>query len=199
MLKILLFLVAATAALGDQCVGVSELEYGTLEILATTRDGTPVPGVEVRLEPLTGDHVPTDSRSTRIRVLYGDYRVAIHSAGSYTATRVVRIYQPEVSLRVELDYTPVCMRRLGQIGGRIDHAEDAGDLWVKAVPLRGMGGAEARVSEQGYFLIGGLEQNSEYLVLVMKDRRLLHNELVKADPSGSGSGSKLTIDLRTGR
>jgi len=80
-----------------------------------------------------------------------------------------------------------------EIGGRIKRSDTTKELWVKATPVRGIGGGEARVASGGYFLISGLD-DSAYIVAVMDGESILHQQIVKTYPVGSGS-TKLDIDL----
>jgi len=75
--------------------------------------------------------------------------------------------------------------------------DNRGELWVKAVAVRGIDGGEARVSGSGYFLISGLEY-STYVVMVMQGESVLHEQVVKTYPIGSSS-SKLEIELTAKR
>ena len=67
-------------------------------------------------------------------------------------------------MRIDLAVGHVgCPDPPAEIGGRVRRNGDAEELWVKAIPVRGVRGSEARVNSGGYFLISGLEHTS-YLV-----------------------------------
>ena len=67
-------------------------------------------------------------------------------------------------MRIELAVGRIgCPDPPAEIGGRVRRNGDAEELWVKAIPVRGVRGSEARVNSGGYFLISGLEHTS-YLV-----------------------------------
>jgi hypothetical protein len=55
---------------------------------------------------------------------------------------------------------------------------------VKVVTLRGVDGAEARVSKSGSFLISGLP-DAAYLLTLMQGEAILYQSAVKAYPAGS--------------
>ncbi len=75
------------------------------------------------------------------------------------------------------------------MGGAVEPAPKDRELWVKLVPLRGVGGAEVRVNREGSFLATGLDDGN-YLLLVLDGKTVVHMESVDAPRS-----KRLTVDL----
>jgi hypothetical protein len=190
--KTLFSLCTALLLLGE-CIHVPETRHGRLEVIASDLTGAPISNVKVELTPMGGGK--TIKSNSTIRVLYGGYEMRAYARGFASARRELRIGQPDTIVRVELAVGSIgCPDPPRQIGGRIRRNDTSGELWVKAVPIRGVVGGEGRVDNSGYFLISGLEV-STYLVIVMHGETVLHQEVVKTFPVGSSRSSELDIDL----
>jgi hypothetical protein len=104
--------------------------------------------------------------------------------------REINLYQPILTVRTELSigfgcgYPPSIRGKLKGVVKR------SADLWVKAVPSLGTGGAESRVKENGDFLIAGLEYGT-YVLIVMDGNEAIHTETVSTN-----RGDSLTIELK---
>jgi len=190
-------MISTAVLLLGECIERPETRQSKLEVIATDLTGAQIPDVEVELTPLSngGSIVKTNWRGAR--VLYGEYQLRVYARGFAHARRGIRIYQPETVVRIELQVGSIgCPPPPAEIGGLVKH-DNRGELWVKAVAVRGIDGGEARVSGSGYFLISGLEY-STYVVMVMQGESVLHEQVVKTYPIGSSS-SKLEIELTAKR
>jgi hypothetical protein len=191
--------VAAVLVFGGECSVGPETRHSSIEVIATDLTGARIPGVQVEFIPQRPAGEVIKSRIRSARILYGDYQVRVHATGFSDAHREVRVYQPRITVRIELQAGHIaCPSPPADISGRIKGADEAGELWVKAVPLRGVGGGEALVSPSGYFLIAGLEY-TDYLVFVLQGDKILHQEVVKTYPIGQSNASKLAIDIAGNR
>jgi hypothetical protein len=192
--SILFGLGTAAVLLASECIMVPEERFGTVEVLATALDGSAIRNVGFELVPAAGG--PAIQTSAGIaRVRYGDYQLRVHARGFFTASQAVRLNQPEMQVRVNLRLGDLgCPLAPRDIGGRILR-EDTRELWVKAVPVRGTGGGEARVSKSGLFVISGLDLG-RYLVLVLDGEKVVHEQLVLTYPVSSDVSANLAIDLR---
>lgn len=190
-----LFALSGTALLlSGECSHV-EIRSGKVEVVATNLAGERLSEVEV--EVFTLDRVlPVRADSAGMNVKYGEYLLRVKALGYASAWRRVNVYQPVARIQVELVLGHLgCQPEPADIAGRIKRdSGERGELWVKAVPVRGLGGAEARVDESGRFIISGLPQ-STFLVIVMDAERIAHQQVVKTYPVGSKPTSALLIDL----
>jgi hypothetical protein len=193
MLKRFVFSVCTAAVLIGECIQGPETRQGRVEVVATDLTGALISDIDVELTPGRDGAGTIKAKSGGMRVLYGDYRLRVYANGFGYARRDVRVYQPETVVRIELPLGYIgCPNPPAEIAGRVRRSNSAGELWVKAIPVRGVGGNEARVNSAGYFLISGLEYTS-YLVAVMQGETALHQQLVKTYPVGSNP--RLDIDL----
>ena len=189
--------ISIVAMLMAECLPGPETREAVLDVVATDLTGERIYDIEVELFDVTGRVAEITAKSTRVRARYGDYRLRVYSPGFHSAWRDIRIYQPEKVVQIELRHGAIgCPDPPAEIGGRVLQRGKSSELWVKAVPIRGTGGGEARVSEYGYFLIGGLER-STYLVVVLRGERPVFQQVVKTYP-GDASKSNLTIKLDPG-
>lgn len=172
-----------------ECVSKPETRHGTVEVVATDFTGEPVAVDEVEVFASREQVIKTPSSKLRLR--YGSYQLRVHTRGFKYAWRHVVVDQADMVVRVELVVGEECPVPPARISGRILRKEAGGELWVKAMLVRGIGGSEAHVSKSGDFLIGGLEKSS-YLVVVMQGEVVLHQEVVHTIPGWP----RLSIDLR---
>jgi hypothetical protein len=178
-----------------ECVNVPETRYCRLEVIATDLTGAPIPEVEIEVTPIGGGRT-IKSKGKGTKVLYGDWELRVYAKGFAGRRREVRLYQPEAVVRVDLMVGSIgCADPPAKIEGRVRHNLTSGELWVKAIPVRGIGGGESRLDKSGHFLISGLETTA-YLMTVMQDETVLHQEVVKTYGADGIGGSKLDIDLR---
>ena len=171
----------------------AETRKSRLEVFATDLTGARISDVEIELTPIGGgETIKTSARESR--VLYGDYQLRAYARGFAYARRDLRIQQPEMLVRIESPVGSIgCPDPPAEIGGRVKSDSTTKELWVKAIPVRGIGGGESRISNAGFFLVSGLDY-STYIVMVMDGQTILHQEIVKTYPVGTPS-SKLEIDV----
>jgi len=194
MSKRLLLMFGTAVLLFGECVQRRETRKSRLHVFASDLTGAAISNVEIELTPISGagDRITTSGKEAR--VLYGDYHLRVRAEGFGYARRELRIQQPEMLVRVELPIGTIgCPSPPAEIGGRVKRSNTTTELWVKATPVRGIGGTETRVSNSGHFLISGLDY-SAYIVTVMDGESILHQQIVKTYPEGSSS-TKLDIDL----
>ena len=190
---VVLWLGAASLLLGE-CIHLPEERHGTLEVVATDLLGRQVDTIEVELLSEEG-RGEASVVSTPARVKYGNYRLRISAQGSASTWRDVRIFQPHTIVRAELVLGHIgCPPVPQSFGGKVEREHVKGELWVKAIPLRGIGGGEDRVSDAGYFLISGLEV-STYIVIVVRGEKVLHQQVARAGKDTSS----LLIELNPTR
>lgn len=176
-----------------------ETRYSDVEIIATDLEGRPLSNVQVEFYSPESDTLLQKADSAKARVLYGAYRLRIYVGGFHAAWRDVNINQQTLLVRADLEFRGLgCPTQPADIGGRIVGIAGRGELWVKAVPLRGVGGGESRVANTGHFLISGLNHTT-YLLTVMEDEKVLHQQVVKTFPIGPSGVKRLAITLDSGR
>jgi hypothetical protein len=192
--RLLLTLGVTVFLLGGECFSIPLVRDGSLEIIATDVHGKPLTGLEIELSRLdSGDSRATVDGSL-VRAAYGVYRLGVRIRGFRPAWREVHINQAAAVARIELEVGSIgCPPEAAEIRGQIRRNGRNGELWVKAVPVRGISGGEARVSSLGYFLISGLASSS-YVLLVMEGETVLHQDVVRALPAGEDGA--LSIELR---
>lgn len=192
MLSRFLIAIGTGLLLMGECVSEPETRYGRVEVIATDLTGEPVTVDEVAVFA-SREQVMT-TRSSKLRLRYGSYQLRVHTPGFDYAWRTFVVDQADMVVRVELVLGHLgCPQPPATISGQIQRLGAKGELWVKAIPVRGTGGSEARANKSGDFVIGGLEHSS-YLVVVMQDELVLHQQVVKTYPVDSAL--KLSIDLR---
>lgn len=175
-----------------ECVDVPETRHSRVEIIATDLTGKPVPVNEVEVFAARESVLETQSPNVRLR--YGAYRLRVRAQGFRSTWRDIVVDKADMEVRVELALGSIaCPLPPTAISGQIQRPDAKGELWVKAIPVRGTGGSEARVNKSGEFVIGGLEHSS-YLVVVMQDELILHQQVVKTYPVDGAP--RLSIDLR---
>jgi len=190
---LVLFSAAAVLVFGE-CVQAPETRKSLLQVAAFDPTGAPLPDVEIELTAVGGDEI-VRMQAKEARVLYGDHQLRVHARGFRSVTREIHVQQPEMQVRVELEVALECPSPPAEIRGRVKRNGAERDLWVKAIPVRGAGGSESRVTKSGYFLIAGLKA-STYIVLVMDGEQVVHQQVVQPL---SGESATLAIDLQERR
>ncbi len=176
MLKIVLALFTSALVLGE-CVVTTPLKYGRLKVVAMDVFGQIINEPNVELSNNVGRVGETGPGSGLIRVSYGEYRLRVSQTGFRSTLKDIKIYQPDTEVRVELVVGEECGSRPASIGGTIK-VDRSGELWVKAIPVRGTGDIESRVRDSGHFLISGLE-SSAYVLVVIQRATVLHHQVVQ--------------------
>lgn len=144
----------------NSCSEPLPTEFGSVEVLAVNFRGEPVPGAKAEL--LRGKE-----RFGLEKVGYGRYRLEVAASGLFFAGREITVAQQRTVLRVVMSFGMGCMDPFRAIRGEVAGMRKGEELWVKAVPVCGVGGEEVRVDGGGTFVIPGLPAG-EYLVLVLR-------------------------------
>jgi hypothetical protein len=185
-----LLILSAAFLCSAECVQVGPLQFGRVNVSAFSVLGERLPNLSIDLiEAGTGKSFKAQFRgAVAENIPYGTYRLRVWSPGFRSFERELRLYQPEVSLRTQLSVSVEC-QGLAEIAGVVQPAPKHRELWVKLVPLRGIGGVEVHVSRDGWFLASGLD-DGEYLLLVVDGNAIVHTESVDVPRS-----TRVTVDL----
>lgn len=187
--RVLLVFSAAWLCYGE-CVQVGPPRFGRIEVSAFSILGE-------RLSTLDIDLIEVGSQrsfksqikgAVATKIPYGTYLVRVSVPGFRRSEREIHLDQPEVSVRAQLSVSIEC-GGFAEIRGSIHSAPTDRELWVKLVPLQGVGGAEARVNRDRSFLVGGLNAG-QYLLLVVDGKAVVHTASLVLPLS-----SHLVIDL----
>jgi hypothetical protein len=171
--RLLLILSAAWLCSGE-CVRVGPPRFGRVEVSAFSILGKRLPVLNIDLIEV-GTHKSLKSRlngAEATKVPYGTYLVRVSAPGFRSSEREVRLDQPETLVRMQLSVAVEC-GGFAEIRGALRHAPIDRELWVKFVPLQGVGGAEARIGQDGSFFAGGLDEG-QYLLLVVDGQAIVH-------------------------
>jgi len=187
--RFLLILSAALLCSGE-CVQVGPPQFGRVEVSAFSLLGERLPNlgidlIEVGTQKSLKSHV---HGAVATKVPYGTYVLRVSASGFRSVQRELRLNQPEILVRIQLPVSIEC-GGFAEIGGAIYPAPEDRELWLKLVPLRGVGGAEVRVSRDGSFLASGLD-DGQYLLLVVDGKAIIHTESL-----GVPRSSRLNVDL----
>lgn len=186
--KLLLLLSAAWLCSGE-CVQVGPPQFGRVEVSAFSGLER-LPILEIDLIEV-GTHTSLKSRlrgAVAAKIPYGTYLLRVSAPGFRRSEREIHLDQPDLLVRMQLSVSVEC-GGLAEIRGTLHHAPSDRRLWVKLVPLRGVGGAEALVSANGSFLVAGLDEG-QYLLLVVDGKAIIHTANFAAPAS-----APLDIDL----
>jgi hypothetical protein len=171
-------LLAYALLVNAECVQVGEIKYGTIEVIASDSRGLRIDSVSADLiESGSRKSVKSAFRDGVARVPYGEYLLRVQAPGFYTSEFKVRVLQSEMVVRAQLALGAEC-RGYSSIGGSIKSKSGERELWVKAIPLHGVGGSETRVGRYGTFLLAGLD-SGEYLLIVLDGSSVVHTRAVK--------------------
>lgn len=189
--RLFLLLSAAWLCSGD-CVQVGPPKLGRIEVSAFSIVGERLSDPDIDLIEV-GTQKSLKSQfdgAVAANIPYGTYLVRVSLVGFRTSEREIHLDQPELLVRIQLSVGVACVG-FPEIRGSLHHAPADHELWVKLVPLQGVGGAEARVSEDGSFLLKGLD-DGQYLLLVVDGKAVIHTSSLAAGVLGS---APLDIDL----
>lgn len=119
-----------------------------------------------------GTHTSLNSQfngTVAAKIPYGTYLVRVSAPGFGRSEREIHLDQPEVLLRMRLSVA-IEYAGFSQIRGTLHHAPTDRELWIKLVPLQGVGVAEALVNRDGSFFARGLD-GGQYLLLVVDGKQ----------------------------
>jgi len=189
--RLLLVLSAALLCSGE-CITVGPPQFGRVEVSAFSILGERLSILDVDLIEV-GTHKSLKSRlngAVAAKIPYGAYLVRVSAPGFRGSEREIHLDQHEILVRMQLSVSIEC-GGFEEIRGTLRHASANRELWVKLVPLQGVGGAEARVGQDGSFLAGGLD-GGQYLLLVLDGKAIVHTANLVVPGS-----APLDIDLTT--
>jgi len=188
-LRLLLILSAALLCSGE-CVQVGPPKFGRVEVSAFSLRGERLPTLDIDLIEV-GTHKSLESRfngAAATKIPYGRYVVKVSAPGFRRSEHEIVLDQPELLVRTQLAVAIEC-GDLTEVHGSVHPAPTDRELWVKLVPLRGVGGAEAHIGRDGSFLAGGLD-DGQYLLLVVDGKAVVHTASFEVPRS-----SPLDVDL----
>ena len=122
----------------------------------------------------------------KLAVLKGSVRTV---SGFYSVEVPVRLGQPTLNVRAQLNVGQECGPAPASIIGTVLSADPTGTLWVKVMPAYGSVGMEAKVSRHGFFVAAGLD-DGQYLLVLLKGSVPIYSEVVSV-----ARETKVTIDL----
>lgn len=155
----------------NSCSELLPTEFGAVEVRAVDFRGEPIS--YARAELFRGKE-----RFGFEKVGYGRYRLEVEASGFYAAPRNITIGQQRTVVRVVMSFGMACMDPFRPIRGVVEGMRKGEELWVKAVPVCGIGGEEVRVDGGGTFVIPGLAAG-EYLVLVLRGKEVAGTAVVR--------------------
>lgn len=188
------FLAAASAPSVDaECIQIGEPQSGELEVTALDSVGSPIANLAIQVEGFERRYIRAGEN--RVRLPYGRHRVSVSAPGFEGHKADVDVYTPSVTLRVELRVGSLgCPPGPALIGGVVQGLTHDVEAWVKMVALRGSDCREARIERSGKFLLAS-RSYSDYLLVVVQGKRVLHSRVIHTDPMSAGA-LDLSIDLR---
>lgn len=172
------WLLAAPAALSaDECVELGPTPTGMFEILAFDITGAPIAPVEFQYAPFSPPLRFQLASVGPSRIPYGRYVLNVRAPGFWQTMLVASLSQPVTTVRVTLSVGGCGIPQSAALRGTLRGVPSPADLWVKAIPVRGAAGAEARVTPSGYFLLNDLAL-TEHLLLVLRGSQIIHHQTV---------------------
>lgn len=166
------FLLLLAGLCWAECIEVKEIKYGTIELIAFDATDAIIAPVNVELlETGTRKVLQKTSRGKFERVRYGAYTIRVWAPGFRSSTVPIHLDQSELSVRAQLAVGMEC-GGYSSASGSVSPPPENRELWVKLVPIKGVGGIEARVGPHGFFLASGLE-SGKYLLLVLEGSSVL--------------------------
>ena len=155
----------------NSCSELLPTEFGAVEVQAVNFRGEPIEGATAAL-------FRGRERFDMEKVGYGRYRLEVRAPGYFAAPREITVGHQRTELRVVMSFGMACMDPFRPIRGVVEGIRKGEELWVKAVPVCGLGGEEVRVDGGGTFVIPGLAAG-EYLVLVMRGTAVAGTAVVR--------------------
>jgi len=161
-----------------ECITVPETRHGELEVVAVDIFGQRVKVEELDVFHTDGTRIMSMRRGQKLpKLRYGTYRLSVRSSGFFLSWADVNIAQPHTVLRTHLEISVECGPPRTEVSGRVRGHQSGGELWVKAIPLRGGGGYETRAERNGRFQISGLSQ-VPYVLLIVENDKVVHQQII---------------------
>lgn len=197
MLVRMLSLILPTTLLASECISLPDTREGTLDVLGMDITAQAVGAVTFDVFPYESGTALIKAAAGKVRLRYGRYRIRAWARGFSSGWGEVQIAQPENLLRIILPLGAIgCADEPATIGGIVNGLSGLPNLWVKVVPVRGTGSAEARVSRNGYFLLSGLER-TDYLLLLLRGEDVLYRDIVRTYPISRDTSRLIITPIST--
>ena len=155
-------------------MNVEPRQFGRVNFEAFSFLGERLPNVSIDLVEVGGPQSlkRNINGTTATKVPFGLYEARVWSPGFKSARREFRLNDSEISIRVQLALSMECSV-LHELGGVVGPLPSSRQLWVKVVPLQGVGSSEVPVNRSGYFRFSGLD-DGQYLLLVVDEKEVVH-------------------------
>jgi hypothetical protein len=135
-----------------ECVQVGPQQFGRVEVSAFSIPGERLSTLDIDLLEV-GTHKSFKSLlkgAVAAKIPYGTYLVRVSVPGFRRSEREIHLNQPEVLVRMQLSVSIEC-GGFAEIRGSIHSAPADHELWVKVVPLQGVGGLRLASAETDLF------------------------------------------------
>jgi hypothetical protein len=164
--RLLLIALACRTWAANECISAPDHREGSVHVAAFAFPGEPIVPVYADLvDNSTLKRIQSTNRGLFEHLRYGDYRIRIQSPGFASKEVLVRLDEPALRVRVQLEVGMSCHSQSG-LTGTLFPPRPGHNVWVKIAPVRGSGGMEAEVSPVGVFEVSGLD-SGQYLIVVM--------------------------------
>ena len=172
------FFLIAAATLCAECMNVSPVQYGGIEIVGYDGWGGQVPVEEAQLlDRDTGKVRYTARDGVFEKVSVGRYALRGHARGFNIARGEVYVPTGRARARVQLEVGVEC-GRAASLRGHVQPSKGRKDRWLKIAPLHGTGGTDVPIQPDGWFNVEDLN-HGQHLVVVIEDGKPRHMQVVE--------------------
>jgi hypothetical protein len=152
-MRAFLFLLVSFAFAAGECIEVPEHKFGSIVATAFTSFGDPIPTLELQLINRATREVQEGTRRGRIDgVPFGRHEIRIGAPGFRSETLLIDLAQTELLVRAQLEIALECPSKASTLSGSVSPRPQHRELWLKAVPLRGVGGSETPITPERILL-----------------------------------------------
>ncbi len=172
------FLLLTAVALWAECMNVTPVQYGAIEIVGYQGLGGQVPVEEAQLlDRDNGKILYTARQGVFEKVRVGKYALRAVAGGFYTARGEVHVPTGRTRARVQFEVGAEC-RRSASLRGNVRPTTERKDRWLKITPLHGAGGTDVPIQPDGWFNVEDLH-HGQHLVVVIEDGKPRHMQVVE--------------------
>lgn len=172
------FLLMTAVALWAECVNVTPVQYGAIEIVGYQGLGGQVPVEEAQLlDRDTGKVVYRARNGVFEKVRVGKYALRAHSRQFNIARGEVHVPTGRTRARVQFEVGEECGRS-ASLRGNVQPSTERKDRWLKITPLHGTGGMDVPIQPDGWFNAEALD-HGEHLVVVIENGKPRHMQVVE--------------------
>jgi len=173
-----LFCLMAAIALGAECVTVTPVQFGAIEIVGYDGWGGQVPVTEARLlDRETGKVLYSARHGVFENVRVGRYSLRGVAGGFNTARGEVHVSTGRTRARVQFEVGTEC-GRTASLRGHLRPVTERKDRWLKITPLHGSGGTDVPIQPDGWFNVEDLN-HGRHLVVVIENGKPRHMQAVE--------------------